>query len=207
MYFFSSFSQIMFTGKICGSSWIYFWAPQEIFYIEIMICVLQNDWSSQHSIRQTRSTSCSNSCVSTLGLVWNYGVTAQSTRWRSHGCELLHGSGQQCVAARFVKASSDWLFPLAPHPDHPAGQHFGLRCRHKVSPPALKSHQLLCYIAGYFRLAGGHFGDAMESGHWDRRVLAIRRLLRCLGGLWHHVFHRLHLESVRHQCGPLLGHF
>ncbi len=118
---------------------------------------LQDDCYSQHSVRQTRSTSCSDSFVSTLGLVWNYGVTAQSTLWRSHGCELLHDPGQQCVAARFVEASSDWLFPLAPH--HLTtllGKHFSLRCRHKVSPPALKSHQLLCYIAGYFRLAGGH---------------------------------------------------
>lgn len=50
------------------------------FNIEIMIFVLQDDCYSQHSDGQSRSTSCSDSCVSTLGLVWNYGVTAHSTR-------------------------------------------------------------------------------------------------------------------------------
>lgn len=50
------------------------------FNTENMICVLQDDSKSQHNYGQTRSTSCSDSCVSTLSLVWNYGVTAHSTR-------------------------------------------------------------------------------------------------------------------------------
>lgn len=55
------------------------------FVVEIMICVLNDDCYSQQSDGQSTSTSCSavRSClVPTLSLdtIWNYGVTARSTR-------------------------------------------------------------------------------------------------------------------------------
>lgn len=104
---------------------------------------------------------------------------------------------QRLFGRGFLKSSPDRLFPLAAHPHHTVGQHAGLRSRHQVPTLAHQSHQLFCHLAGCVRPLGSHFGDALEGGERDRRFLAIRFLLRHLGGLWHHVLYSFHSQPLR----------
>lgn len=152
------------------------------------------------------NTSPERHSCSGLGVWWGaswHPLTQPLSLFRSsdinNGSKSISGSRWQGAAPRerLVQTCPNRMLPLSPHLHNTAGQHSRMCCCDQVSTPKVKSHQLLRHLSGHLRPPGSYTGDAMEGSDGDRWVLAVRCVLQRLGGFWHHVLHRLHLEPVR----------
>lgn len=117
--------------------------------------------------------------------------------------------GERGAGGRPVGAAGTHRVPAGrPGAEHAAGQCARVPRHPALPPPPQQGHQLVRAVTGHLGPLRGPFGDALEGGHWGGwRLLALwQPLLWHLGGLWHHVLHRLHPPPLHHQPGPVLGH-